>query len=53
MTAITGHPYTPPCVPAPDAYFTRMIATGWLVPSQDVISDEFVMINAKGWYLLR
>lgn len=35
-----------PCTPAPDAFFTRMIATGFLVPSNDVISDEFIKINA-------
>lgn len=35
-----------PCTPAPDAYFTRMIATGWLVPSNDAISHEFIKVNA-------
>jgi trypsin len=35
-----------PCTPTPDAFFTRMIATGFLVPSKDVISDEFIKINA-------
>jgi secreted trypsin-like serine protease len=35
-----------PCTPYPDAYFTRQIATGRLVPSNHAISDEFIKINA-------
>jgi len=35
-----------PCTPSPDAFFTRMIATGRLVQSNDVISDTFIKINA-------
>jgi hypothetical protein len=35
-----------PCTPAPDAFFTRMMATGSLVPGQGVLSDEFIKINA-------
>ena len=34
-----------PCTPTPDAFFTRMIATGFLVPA-GVLGDEFIKINA-------